>query len=130
MSGMRPKTQDHLASPAGHRGEPPGTDRGGTEPPVARRDTQSPALDERLMEEVCERDNLERAWQRVRENKGSPGVDGMTIDEVVGYLREHWPTLRERLLQGAYQPPPVKRGEITQPDGGGGEARTPCGLVR
>src|SRR5438105_52964 len=85
MSGMRPKTQDHLASPAGHRGEPPGTDRGGTEPPVARRETQSPAFDDRLMEEVCERDNLERAWQRVRENKGGPGVDGMTIEAAEGY---------------------------------------------
>ena len=70
------------------------------------------------MEEVCERDNLERAWQRVRENKGSPGIDGMTIDQAVGYLREHWPTLREQLLEGAYQPQPVKRVEIPKPDGG------------
>src|SRR5262245_64426123 len=130
MSGMRPKTQDQLASPTGHRGEPPGTDRGGTEPPVARRDTQSPAVDERLMEEVCERDNLERAWQRVRENKGSPGVDGMTIDAAVGYLREHWPTLRERLLQGTYQPPPVKRVEIPKPDGGVRKLGIPCVVDR
>jgi len=72
MSGMRPKTQEQLASPTGHRGEPPGTDRGGTEPPVARREPQSPAFDERLMEEVCERDNLERAWQRVRGTKVVP----------------------------------------------------------
>src|SRR5215470_3018619 len=99
MSGMRPKIQDHLASLTDHRGETPGTDRGGTEPPVARRDTQSPALDERLMEEVCERDNLERAWQRVRGNEGSPGLDGMTVDAAVGYLLEHWPALREQLLQ-------------------------------
>src|SRR5262249_25183847 len=117
MSGTRPKTQDHLASPAGHRGEPPGTDRGGTEPPVATREPQSPALAERLMEEVCERDNRERAWQRVRENKGSPGVDGMTIEAAVGYLGEHWPALRDQLLQGTYQPQPVKRVEIPKPDG-------------
>src|SRR5215471_15540164 len=118
MSGLRPKIQDHLASSTGHRGEPPGTDRGGTEPPVARREPQSPAFDEGLMEEVCERDNLERAWQRVRENKGSPGVDGMSIEAAVGYLREHWPTIRDQLLQGTYQPHPVKRVEIPKPDGG------------
>src|SRR4051812_31903378 len=52
------------------------------------------------MEEVCERDNLGRAWQRVRENKGGPGIDGMTIEAAVGYLREHWPTIRDQLLQG------------------------------
>src|SRR5499425_3352914 len=121
MSGTRPKPQDHLASPAGHRGEPPGTDRGGTEPPVARRETQSPALDERLMEEVCERDNLERAWQRVRENKGSPGVDGMTIEAAAGYLREHWPAIRDQLLQGTYQP---------QPDGGVRKLGIPCVVDR
>jgi RNA-directed DNA polymerase len=130
MSGTRPKSQDHLACPAGHRGEPPGTDRGGTEPPVARRDTQSPALDERLMEEVCERDNLERAWQRVRENKGGPGVDGMTIDKAVGYLREHWPTIRDQLLQGNYQPHPVKRVEIPKPEGGVRKLGIPCVVDR
>jgi RNA-directed DNA polymerase len=130
MSGMRPKTQDHLASPTGHRGEPPGTERGGTEPPVARRETQSPAFDERLMEEVCERDNLERAWQRVRENKGGPGVDGMTIEAAVGYLREHWPTFRDQLLQGTYQPQPVKRVEIPKPDGGVRRLGIPCVVDR
>jgi RNA-directed DNA polymerase len=130
MSGPRPKIQDCLASPTGHRGEPSGTDRGGTEPPVARREPQSPASEERLMEEVCERDNLERAWQRVRENKGSPGIDGMTIDAAVGYLREHWPTLRERLLQGTYQPQPVKRVEIPKPDGGVRKLGIPCVVDR
>ncbi len=115
---MRSKTQDHLASATGHRGESPGTGRGGTEPSVAKRDPQSPAREDQLMEEVCERDNLERAWQRVRENKGSPGVDGMTIEDAVGYLREHWPTIRAQLLQGTYQPQPVQRVEIPKPDGG------------
>jgi RNA-directed DNA polymerase len=130
MSGMRPKTQDNLASSTGHRGEPPGTGQGGTEPPVARREPQSLAFDERLMEEVCERDNLERAWQRVRENKGSPGVDGMTIEAALGYLREHWPTIRDQLLQGTYQPQPVKRVEIPKPDGGVRKLGIPCVVDR
>jgi RNA-directed DNA polymerase len=130
MSGTRPKTQEDLASPTGHRDEPPRTGQGGTEPPVARRDPQSPALEERLMEEVCERDNLERAWQRVRENKGSPGSDGMTIDEAAGYLREHWPTLREQLLHGTYQPQPVQRVEIPKPDGGVRKLGIPCVVDR
>ena len=50
------------------------------------------------MEKVCERENLERAWQRVRGNKGAPGVDGMTIDDAKSYLREHWPDIRSQLL--------------------------------
>src|SRR5689334_5521014 len=130
MSGMRPKTQEHLASSPGCRGEPYGAERGGTEPPVARRESQSPALVERLMEEVCERDNLERAWQRVRENKGSPGIDGMTIENAVSYLREHWPTIRDQLLHGAYQPQPVKRVEIPKPDGGVRKLGIPCVVDR
>ena len=52
------------------------------------------------MEEVCERENLVRAWQRVRGNKGAPGVDGMTIDDAKGYFREHWPNIRSQLLAG------------------------------
>jgi RNA-directed DNA polymerase len=64
------------------------------------------------MEEVCDRGNLERAWKRVRSNKGGPGVDGMTIEEAKGYLREHWPDIRSQLLKGTYQPQPVKRVEI------------------
>ena len=76
MSGQRPKIQGCLASPTGPRSAPTGTDRGGTEPPVARREPQSPVQEERLMEEVCERNNLERAWQRVRGNKGSPAAMG------------------------------------------------------
>ena len=63
------------------------------------------------MEEVCDRGNLERAWKRVRSNKGGPGVDGMTIEDAKAYLREHWPSIRSHLLPGTYQPQPVKRVE-------------------
>jgi RNA-directed DNA polymerase len=71
------------------------------------------------MEEVCERDNLREALQRVKSNKGSAGVDGMTIDDLSAYLKEHWPVIREQLLSGTYEPKPVRRVEIPKPDGGG-----------
>jgi len=71
-----------------------------------------------LMEEVCERENCKRALKRVKANKGSPGVDGMTVRELPGFLQEHWPAIREQLLSGTYKPQPVKRVEIPKPDGG------------
>ena len=74
--------------------------------------------------------NLERAWKRVRSNKGSPGVDGMTIDAAKGYLREHWPNIRVQLLEGTYQPQPVKRVEIPKPDGGIRKLGVPCVVDR
>jgi RNA-directed DNA polymerase len=70
------------------------------------------------MEEVCQRSNLEEALRRVRANGGSPGLDGMTVEELPGYLRQHWLTIREQLLGGTNQPQPVKRVEIPQEDGG------------
>ena len=80
--------------------------------------TESPAIGKQLMEEVCERENCKQALARVKANKGSPGVDGMTVEELPGYLKEHWPTIREQLLSGTYKPQPVKRVEIPKPDGG------------
>jgi RNA-directed DNA polymerase len=53
------------------------------------------------MEEVCQRDNLVRALKRVKANKGSPGIDGMRAEELADYRKEHWPRIREQLLQGA-----------------------------
>src|SRR5512136_1940254 len=65
-----------------------------------------------LMEEVVRRENLQRSLKRIRANKGSPGVDGMTVEELVGYLREQWPRIREELLGGDYHPQPVKEALI------------------
>ncbi len=70
------------------------------------------------MEEVCERENCLRALKRVKANKGSPGIDGMKVDELPGYLKQHWPAIREQLLSGTYKPQPVRRVEIPKPDGG------------
>lgn len=71
-----------------------------------------------VMERVVERGNLLRALKRVQQNKGSPGVDGLTVEELPDYLREHWPVVREQLLMGRYQPSVVERCEIPKPGGG------------
>src|SRR5271165_7024137 len=90
-----------------------------TESFSARHAPENPAGTLRLMEEVCERENLKAALRRVKDNKGSPGVDGMTVNELPVYLKQHWPTIREQLLNGTYKPQPVRRVEIPKPDGGG-----------
>jgi RNA-directed DNA polymerase len=114
----RPKIQKELAFPQESRSEAPRALRRGSETSAAGRKPEHPALRERLMEEVCERENLGEALRRVRANKGASGVDGMTVDDLASHLRTHWPTLREQLLSGTYEPQPVKRVEIPKPDGG------------
>jgi RNA-directed DNA polymerase len=79
---------------------------------------ESPARTDRLMEEVCERENLKDALRQVKRNKGSAGVDRMTVDQLSAYLKQHWPAIREQLLSGSYEPKPVRRVEIPKPDGG------------
>jgi RNA-directed DNA polymerase len=120
MGDMRQKIQYQLplAFMTEGRGETPDAGREGTESPTAKREPENPATGELLMEEVCERENLEDAWHQVHSNQGSPGVDGRTIDETRDYLREHWPIIREQLLNGTYKPQPVRRVEIAKPDGG------------
>ena len=90
-----------------------------TESFSARHAPENPASTHPLMEEVCERENLKRALHKVKANKGSPGIDGRTVEELSGYLQQHWPTIREQLLSGTYAPKPVRRVEIAKPDGGG-----------
>ncbi|CCK80193.1 group II intron reverse transcriptase/maturase [Desulfobacula toluolica] len=80
--------------------------------------TESPTESSRLMEFILERGNMFRALKRVRSNKGAPGIDNMTVDQLPGYLRRHWPKVKGKLLQGNYKPLPVKRKEIPKPDGG------------
>jgi RNA-directed DNA polymerase len=90
----------------------------GTESSGGKRGTESPAITEQLMEEVCERENCKQALKRVKANKGSAGVDGMTVQQLPEYLKQHWPAIREHLLSGTYKPQPVKRKEIRKPEGG------------
>jgi len=118
MAAKQQKNQPRLAFAAEGRGEAPKAAGEGTEAARAGCGAESPASPEGLMEEVCQRDNLVKALKRVRANQGSPGIDGMRVEELAGYLKEHWPRLREQLLQGTYQPQPVKRVKIPKPGGG------------
>lgn len=72
----------------------------------------------RLMDDVVSRDNMMTAYRRVVSNKGAPGVDEMTVDQLEGYLKEQWPRIREELLNDAYLPQPVRKVEIPKPSGG------------
>ncbi len=71
-----------------------------------------------LMSKVLEKDNLKKAIERVKANKGAPGVDGMSTDELRSYLRGNWETLKAQLEQGTYKPKPVRRVQIPKPNGG------------
>ena len=130
MDDKRQKIQLELTLTTQPEGEAQRSAPEGTESPKAERETESPALPERLMEEVVGPENLKQALKRVRSNKGSPGIDGMTVDELPGYLAKHWPVLRERLLSGTYKPAPVKRVEIEKPDGGKRQLGIPTVLDR
>jgi retron-type reverse transcriptase len=72
-----------------------------------------------LLEQVLERTNLQRALKQVRQNQGAPGIDGMTVDELPGYLRDHWLEIRAQLVAGSYGPQPVRRVEVPKDDGKG-----------
>src|SRR5713226_721232 len=134
MSGWRQKNrpeQEVLAFPVESRSDAPNTAEKGTETPMAKRTSKSLAGTERLMEEVCELENCKQAVQRVKANKGSPGVDGMTIDELPEYLKQHGLKIGEQLRSGTYQPQPVRRVEIPKPDGNGvRKLGIPCVLDR
>jgi RNA-directed DNA polymerase len=118
MSDKRQNNQLVLAFMAEDTGEAPRAAMEGTESLAAKRGTESPAIGEQLMEEVCERENCKQALARVKANKGSAGLDGMTVHELADFLKQHWPAIREHLLGGTYVPQPVKRVEIPKPDGG------------
>jgi RNA-directed DNA polymerase len=85
--------------------------------------------EEELLERILSRDNLNLAYQKVKANKGSHGVDGMTVDELLSHLKQHGTELKQSILAGEYQPQPAKRVEIPKPDGGVKTA-TDSGLAR
>jgi RNA-directed DNA polymerase len=117
-----------LELPFEGRGEAPRAERSGQASSASCAD-EHPGTGS-LMELVVERDNLKRALKRVKRNKGSPGVDGMDLDELSDYLRQEWPHIREELLVGCYEPLPVLRQLIDKPGGGKRELGIPTVLDR
>lgn len=85
---------------------------------ASRRGLTQPALHEELMTQVLDRANVQRAWKRVKANKGAPGIDGMSIDDLPEFARLHWAGIRQQLADGTYQPQPVRRVSIPKPQGG------------
>jgi RNA-directed DNA polymerase len=110
--------QKQLDFPDALTGEAREAGREETESSPAASGTEDPARTDRLMEEVCEPENLKEALRQVKANKGSAGIDRMTVDQLADYLKQHWPAIREQLLSGTYEPKPVRRVEIPKPDGG------------
>jgi len=115
---MQQKTQPELGLGRGATGEAPSAPSQGTETCAARPDIESRAAVGPSMEAVVERENLKKALARVQRNKGAPGIDGMSVEDLAPYLKEHWPTIRAQLLDGSYKPQPVRRVEIPKATGG------------
>jgi RNA-directed DNA polymerase len=131
---LRSNTRQNIQMELDFHSEPAGEARKAgkeeTESLPAVHGPESPASTNRLMEEVYERENLKEALRRVRRNQGSPGVDGMTVGALTDYLKQHWPAIREQLLNGTYEPQPVRRVEIAKPDGGVRKLGIPTVLER
>src|SRR4030081_1304171 len=110
---MRQKNQVELNLGTGTKGEALSTAVQETEASAARTDIESRAvLVGPLMEAIVERENLKKALVQVRCNKGAPGIDVMRVGDLAAHLKEHWFTIREQLLEGTYEPQPVRRVEI------------------
>jgi len=80
--------------------------------------TETPTQNMEMMERIVAPSNVREAYRRVKDNSGCPGVDGMTVEELSQYLRTHWQQVREELLEGTYEPSPVKRHELRKLGGG------------
>jgi RNA-directed DNA polymerase len=100
------------------RGEAPRPDMQEVEAVTATAEPENPASTAHLMEAICAPDNIEAALRAVVRNKGAPGVDGITVRRLPGILKARWPEIEEQLLQGRYQPQPVRRVRIPKPAGG------------
>jgi RNA-directed DNA polymerase len=115
---MRQKTELEITLQTVATGEARGSGMEGTETRTAKTQVESQAAGGPLMEAIVERDNLRKALAHVKRNKGAAGVDGMSLDALAPYLKEHWPAIRAQLLEGTYKPRPVRRVEIPKASGG------------
>jgi RNA-directed DNA polymerase len=118
MTASRPPYQLELDLPMPARGEAPRRDAQEVEMIVATAEPKSPASTEHLMEAICDPDNIEAALDVVMRNKGAPGIDGITVKQLPDILKARWPKIEDQLLQGRYQPEPVRRVRIPKPAGG------------
>ena len=100
MTAQRPPIQLALDLPLPDRGEAPSSTAAEVEAATAMRGHESPARAERLMEAICEWENVETAAQAVKRNKGAPGIDGMTVQQLAGLLAERWPQIARELVEG------------------------------
>src|SRR5437016_1224169 len=98
------------------RGESPSSPGARVEAFASPRPDQSPTIPQSVMQEVLQPENLKAALRQVQSNKGAPGIDGMTVKQLAGHLLTHWAGIRQQLLEGTYQPRPVRRVEIPKPD--------------
>lgn len=124
------QTTRQLELPFDWRGETSIVERSGEASTANHGNERSGSNGECLMELVVERSNAITALKRVQSNKGSPGIDGMIVQELSKYLKENWPSVRAQLLAGTYQPRPVRRQSIPKNGGGTRELGIPCVLDR
>ena len=129
LEGARRQKSEQLELALEARGEASHGQRSGEAPTVTNGNERS-GSDHHLMEAVVERANAMAALKRVRQNQGSPGTDGMTVDDLPAYLATEWEAIREQLLAGTYPPQPVKRQEIPKPGGGMRQLGIPTVLDR
>jgi len=130
LGGAKRQKSKQLELPLEGRGEAPREERSGEAPTAAHGNERSGSDEALLMERVVERGNVIAALRRVQKNKGSPGIDGMTVEALRPHLRETWPVLREQLLSGTYRPQPVMHQLIPKSDGGMRELGIPTVLDR
>lgn len=116
--------------PAAGRGEAPRGSRSGEARSAAHENARSGNGDEKLLELVVDGSNVEAALRRVKKNKGSPGIDGMTVEELPAYVATHWSRISEEILAGRYRPQPVRRHVIPKKDGGNRELGIPTVIDR
>jgi len=115
---MRQKIQLELALEAAGKGEARTPVLEGREARAAAPITENPAAIGPSMEAIVERDNVRKALAQVRRNKGAPGADDMSVDDLGVHLKDHWLEIKAQLLAGSYRPQPVRRMEIAKPTGG------------
>src|SRR3954468_16315149 len=120
MATSRSPSQLELDLPLPSRGEAPRSGAQEVEAVMAMAEPESPASNNHLMEAICASDNIEAAVAAVVRNKGAPGIDGITVKQLPEVLKARWPEIKRQLLQGRYQPQPVRR--VTIPSRPAGRA--------